>query len=110
MSARLENFLKLIERYGYAVLRSRDADEVLKILRECGAIHLVQVHRLPHGYTVIEIVSTSCHKECDVRCRDVVTGKRLIECYNRCVEECIMDKIKNLTDKVRQKTSGVPMP
>jgi len=91
--------LRPLLRYGFAVLRRDEAEELLNILRSRGAIHLVHVNKVG-DYVVIELNKVACVKECDVKCRDPVTGRKLLECESECIDKCLIDRINTLAARV----------
>jgi len=91
--------LKILIKYGYAVLPRNEAEELLDVLRSKGAIHLVHVNRLGK-YVVIEVNKAACLKECDVKCRDPVSGKKVLECESECIDRCLVDRLSTLASKV----------
>ncbi len=91
--------LKTLLRRGFTVLPRNEAEELLNVLRSCGAIHLVHVNRLGR-YVVIEINKLACIKECDVKCRDPVSGRKLLECESECIDKCVIERLNTLASKI----------
>lgn len=97
----MQSFIASIKRYGFTVLPLTLGDKLLELLRHRGAIHLIQVHRHDR-LMIIEVNKAPCIRQCDMECRDVSTGSRSLECYNSCVDGCLMSRIQLLIEKLRE--------
>jgi len=97
----IQSFIASIKRYGFIVLPLTFGDKILELLRHKGAIHLIQVHR-HNELMIIEINKAPCIRQCDMECRDVSAGSRSLECYNSCVDECLMSRLQLLLEKLRE--------
>ncbi len=98
--------LKPLLRYGFAVMKRSDAEQLLEALRSSGAVHLVHINRIGK-YVVVEINRAACMKECDVRCRDAVTGRKIIECESECIDRCVIDRLNTLATRVLSRAKEV---
>jgi len=96
---RLRDIVRAFSRYGYVVLERGMGEKVLDMLRERGAIHLVQVTR-HRRYIVIEINKIACVRDCESKCRDPVTGRKLLECFSECMDRCLIERINDLVTRV----------
>ena len=94
-----QHYIKHLLRHGFVVLPRDDAEKFLELLRERGAIHLFHVTRLSR-YVVVELNKAPCLRECDPKCRDLASGKKLIECETSCIDQCAMERMNVFVSKV----------
>lgn len=99
VESKLRDVVKAFSRYGYVVLERGLGERILDMLRERGAIHLVQVTR-HRKYVVIEINKLACMRECENKCRDTVTGRKLLECFSECMDQCVLERVNELVARI----------
>jgi len=92
-------YIKHLLKHGFVVLSKEDAEAFLNVLREKGAIHMVHVGRLSR-YIVIELNKLPCIRECDSKCRDIASGKKLVGCESRCIDQCLVERINAFASRV----------
>jgi len=90
---------KSLKQYGAVIVRRERYNEVIKILRERGVLHMLKVEPLGN-YVVIRIPKEDCYKLCNGRCNDVATGRLSIECCSEVVHKCVEEKISEAVQKL----------
>ncbi|MEM0371076.1 MAG: hypothetical protein QXW05_04080 [Ignisphaera sp.] len=94
---KLTRFLNTLKLFGFAILDSKNT-EIVDVLKDSGLLQLFRVRRL-NGYTILEIDSDTCEKECDFNCRDG-NGKRIKKCYGECIDRCVIDELNSIIKSI----------
>jgi hypothetical protein len=92
------SIIKALKNFRFIIVDNTYEDVVLGYLRNVGIVNLFQIHRVK-SYTIIELNTASCERECNSYCVDN-NGRRTEECHSLCVATCIDERMENIIKKL----------
>ncbi len=73
---------------------------VLKLLREAGIQHLVNVHNLPEGIYVVTINMRPCQVECKLKVCKGFEGDEKAKCLDECIRSCEKRVLEQIVERL----------